>query len=152
MKKLLSSWMACLLLCMLLCSCKATAAVTYSVETGDNIKIVLDTSDGYTLNEQAPFVVSLSGVTMATGVFLTMDSYKFYLSAIQEGGDSIKILEEGSRGENDYVFYRCEGETSTEYDFLIQVKDSQTGILLGCATTQDMAQACFEALTFSKVS
>ena len=152
MKKLFSVLTAVLLTCAVLCSCSSYTAMIYSVETGDEIRIACDTSDGYEFNRDSPFVISKGGITLGTGIFLTMDVYNSYLSALSEGGDTITVISEGSRDGNDYVFYRCEGEYGTEYDFLIKIKDSQTGVLLGCETSRTAAEDCFEALTFTKVS
>ncbi|MDD6175370.1 MAG: hypothetical protein PUC59_06390 [Firmicutes bacterium] len=150
MKRVLRISVLGVLFCVLLCACRTNMSVTYSVATGDSIRITLDTTDGCQMSGQSPFLISKNGVVLGTGIFLTMEDYSAYLSAVQEGGENIRVIEEGNRDGSDYIFYRCEGENSTEYDFLLKVKDSHTGILLGCETSQELAEACFEALTFEK--
>ena len=153
MKKRIAAFAAICLLAAACCACGGTAATAaYQVETGDKIQVRLDTSSGFSLTQTSPFVVTKGEATVGTGVFLTLENYQQYLTQLRKGSDRVELLAEGEKDKNSYVFYRCEGDYGIEYDFLILISDSSTGVLLGCETTQEAALECFNALTFSKIS
>lgn len=125
--------------------CTTTKSFTYSVETGDSIKITLDTSDGYDLSSDLPFTVSKDGETLSQGTFIKGEYYNQYVD-LAKTDSSCTVLDESSDGNIEYVFYSV---NDSEYDYVVSIKNSNTALLLGNQHSQSEAQKCFELLTFS---
>lgn len=132
---------------LLLVGCTTTKSTTYSVETGDSIKITLDTSDGYDIDTKNPFTISKDEETISSGTFITLDTYEQYLDAVA-GDASATVIDENSKNGVDYLFYRYDGD-NTEYNYIIKVHDSNTGLLLGNIISQESAEKCFGHLAFT---
>ena len=149
-RRLLILTAAVLLLAMLPgCHFTSSKSYTFSVETGDSIKVTLDTSDGYALSqENGMFSVSSGEETILQGIFLLEETYEQYME-LSETADGIIVLEEDERKDVSYLFYEFVGEAGTENDFVIFVKDSGTGVLIGSLAGRDAAKAAFDRLTFS---
>lgn len=132
---------------LLMTGCKANTSksYTYSVETGDSIKVTLDTSDKYDITSELPFAVSHEGTTLSQGTFITAEGYEMYADAIGED-ESAVILDTGSKDGNTYIFWSY---NDTEYDYAVMIQDSNTGILIGNNVSEESARECFERLTFS---
>lgn len=128
-----------------LIGCTTSKAFTYNVSTGDSIKVELDTSDGYDLTSDLPFTISKDGKTLSQGSFITLDGYKQYLDAV-DGDDKAQIIESDSRFGVTYTFYSYD---DSEFNYIIKVDGSKTGIILGNPNSKDEAKECFERLTFS---
>ena len=62
------------------CSVTKTKSLTYEVETGDNIKVTLDTSDGYSIQSDLPFTITKDGTEIMSGTFVTDDGYEYYVT------------------------------------------------------------------------
>ena len=128
-----------------LAGCTTTKSYTFSVETDDKIKVELNTTDGYDLSSDLPFTVSKDGKTLSQGTFMEVSYYDEYVNAANT--DSLaKVIDQGSKGEIEYVFYSY---NDSEYNYIIKVKNSNTGIILGNPNSQEEAEKCFELLTFT---
>ncbi|MEI3530406.1 MAG: hypothetical protein V8Q75_04970 [Bacilli bacterium] len=128
-----------------LTGCTKNKSYTFTVETGDKIKIQLNTTDGYDLSSDLPFTISKNGNTLSQGTFITISSYEEYVNAAKT--DSLaKIIDERSKDNIEYVFYSY---NNSEYNYVIKVKNSNTGILLGNPNSQEEAEKCFELLKFT---
>lgn len=131
------------------CHFTSSKSYTFSVETGDRIQITLDTSDGYSLSQKdGVFSVASGEETILQGVFLLEETYDQYME-LSETTDSMIILEENERDDVSYLFYEFVGETGTENNFVIFVKGSHTGVLIGSLSGKDAAKAAFDHLSFS---
>ncbi len=132
---------------LLMTGCKTSTnkSYTYSVETGDSVKVTLDTSDKYDITSELPFVISQDGTTLSQGTFITAEGYEMYADAIGED-ESAVILDTGSKDGNTYIFWSY---NDAEYDYAIMLQGSKTGILIGNAVSEESARECFERLTFS---
>ena len=128
-----------------LTGCTKSKAYTFKVDTGDKIKVELNITDGYDLSSSLPFTISKEGNELSQGTFMTIDSYDEYVSAAKTSSLA-KVIEEKSNNNIEYIFYSY---NSSEYNYIIKVKDSKTGILLGNPHTQEEAEKCFKLLTFS---
>ena len=128
-----------------LIGCTTSKSFTYNVSTGDAIKVELDTSDGYDLTSDLPFTISKNDKILSQGSFITLDGYKQYLDAV-DGDDKAEIIESDSRGGITYTFYSY---NDSEFNYIIKVDGSKTGILLGNPNSRAEAKECFERLTFS---
>lgn len=130
-----------------LTGCKTTSSKSYSfdVETGDRIKLKLDTSEGYDLSSDLPFKISKDDETLSQGIFITEESYNKYMSSVKSQS-GVEILDEGSNKEIKYLFYSYNDK---EYNYIIKVNDSKTGILLGNNKSEKSAKECFNRLTIT---
>lgn len=127
------------------CQTSTSKSYTFSVETGDSIKVSLNTADGYDITSELPFVVSCDGNTLSQGTFIVADGFELYKEMIN-GDESAVILDSGSKDGNEYIFWSY---NDSEFDYVILVNDSGTGILLGNNVSEESAKECFERLTFS---
>lgn len=121
---------------------RSSKSYTYNVETGDSIKITLDTRDDYDITSSLPFTISKDDEDLTKGIFLTETNYQYYKKAT-ESGANVKVIDSGSNDNIDYIFYNY---NDTEFNYVIKVKDSKTGILLGNNVSEESAKECFDRL------
>ena len=57
------------------CSTNSSKAYTFKVDTGDQVKVELNTADGYDITSDLPFVISKDNKTLSQGTFITADDY-----------------------------------------------------------------------------
>lgn len=159
MKKLLKSAVLAVFAFIMLCGCTVTktkeSSLTFSVTTGDQIKVTLNRIDGYKMDSKSPFTVSKDDKDIMTGSFVTKEGYEQYYSLVKElnkeDDSDTEIIKEGTKDGNEYIMYKVISEDKTEYDFVLMVAGSSTGVLLGCLESEDAAMSCFEALKFEYV-
>jgi len=146
-KKCVSIFWVAVAMVFMLTGCKASSSksYTFSVETGDAIKITLDTSDKYDITSEVPFVISHDGATLSQGIFLAADDYKAYADVVNADENAV-VLDSGSKDGNSYIFWSY---NDSEFNYVIMVQDSGTGILIGNNVSEESARECFERLTFS---
>lgn len=125
--------------------CTTTKSYTYDVTTGDSIKVELNTSDGHDITSTLPFTISKDEKTLSQGTFITIDGYNQYLNAVN-GDAKAKIIDSGSKDGITYTFYSY---NDSEFNYIIKIDGSKTGILLGNPNSQAEAQECFDRLNFS---
>ncbi len=133
---------------LIMTGCTTSKAYTYDVETGDRIKIELNTTEGYDISSDLPFVISKDGETLSQGTFITMEGYQYYSDAVEED-DLVTVLDSGTKNGVEYLFYSYDGK---EFNYILKVEDSNTGILLANPNSEEEAETCFNLLTFSKES
>ena len=145
MKKVFMSLVIIVIVLLTLTGCTKSKSYTFMVETGDKIKVELNTTDGYDLSSDLPFTISKDGNTLSQGTFIISNYYDEYVTAVKT--DSLaKVIDEQSKDDIEYVFYSY---NNSEYNYIIKVKNSNTGILLGNPNSQEEAEKCFELLTFT---
>lgn len=130
------------------CSTSASKAATFDVDTGDRIKVSVNTKNGLDLTMQVPFTITKDDSTIITGSFTYAEYYDVYRQVVEDDSN-IELLEEGNRDGNDYFLYTLEGNAGTEYDFIVMVKDSKTAVIMGSLAEKEEAVAAFEAITIS---
>lgn len=145
MKKTLLSLILLCTFMFTLTGCNTTKSYTFDVETGDKIKIELNTTDGYDLSSSLPFTVSKDGSVLSQGTFITLDGYDSYVDMVNNDTSST-VLDSGSMNGVTYTFYSY---NDTEFNYIIKIDGSNTALLLGNANSQNEAQTVFELLTFS---
>lgn len=147
--RILAAVLSIAVIAVVVSACKFTtwSAITYEVSTGDNIKLQLDTTEGYSQDGKNPFTIKKDDKDVMQGTFVDMDTYNSYVD--QVNGGSIEILEQGVKDSNSFIFYVIENGTITEYDFLVKVEGSNTGVLLGSTVSKDEARNCFSNITFT---
>ena len=65
-----------------LTGCTKSKSYTFTVETGDKVKVQLNTTDGYDLSSDLPFTISKNGNTLSQGTFITTDGYNQYIDVV----------------------------------------------------------------------
>ncbi len=147
-KKMICMVLPALMMVLFLGACTKSFSYTFHVETGDQIKIQLDTSEGYQLSqEEGTFTVSKEDTDILMGVFLTEEMYGQYLAALDV--DEVEILAEAEHNGCAYTFYRFTGEDHVEHNYVCWVTGSSTGVLIAGVEEQQAVEAAFERLTFS---
>lgn len=135
----------CLLFSMSGCSGETYKAFTFSVETGDKVRVELNTTGGYDLTSSLPFEISQDGVTLSQGIFIEADKFESYSEAANTDAQA-KVIESDTKGKNQYIFWSY---NDSEFNIAILIGDSNTGILLGNSTSEESARECFNRLSIS---
>lgn len=146
MKKILNSLVIATLLVLTMTGCTVKKSFTYSVETGDKIKVELKTNDGYNLDSTLPFTITKDGETLSQGTFTTIDMYNQYVSSI-DSNSLATLLDQGSKNGVEYIFYEY---NDSEFNYIIKINNSNTAVILGNPISKESAEECFNRLTFSK--
>lgn len=137
-----------LCLALILTACSSSKAFTYNVETGDTIKVQLDTTNKYDLSASLPFTISRDGEALSKGRFIYGSIFEDYQEIVDQDEDAV-ILETGIKDGNSYFLWSYQG---TEYNYVVLIQDSETAILICNQVSEESARACFERLTFTKES
>lgn len=150
MKRIVSAMLVLLLLAAF-CGCsnvKTSMSWTYKVETGDAVRVTLNTTDGYSISSNVPFTISHDGNDISHGTFIKGEACEQYRNAAttQEGA---KWLEEGTIGVHKYFAWSF---NDTEWNYCIELDGGKTGILLGNIVSQDSAKEVFSRLTIEIAS
>ena len=135
---------------LILSACQSSTSVTYSVDTGDKIKVSVDTQTGFRQNTGNPYIISKDDTEYIQGAFGGADTYELYKSYI-DMSDTAELLEEGEQDGNPYIFYTVyasEDGGDTEYDYIVRIAGSDTCALLASTHSEDGAREAFDALSF----
>ncbi len=153
MKKITLLSRAVIVVCIILITlvaCKSSFAYTFSVETGDKIKIKLDTSDDWSIKQKdGSFSIYNNEETILQGVFGTEQNYTDLKKAVSTD-EKAKLIEESEKDGNTYFFYSYDGTTGEENNILLMVKDASTCVILGSTSSQAEVEEAFKRLTISK--
>ena len=126
-------------------SATTSKAYTFSVETGDEIKIELDTSDGHKLSqEDGTFTVSKDDKDVLNGLFLTEEMKDYYVGIVTESED-IDVLSEGD------VFTWLNGDEYVKLITLEGTDKTYVVVVTLVETEEDIALSddAFDHLTIS---
>lgn len=137
------------LIVFLLTGCTTTKSYTYVVNTGDNIKITIKTNNGYNINSKTPFELSKNNEIISYGYFISIDEYDKYFELGKEN-KKFELIDISSSENIDYIFYKYNTDV-TEYNYVIKIKNSSTGIILANNISIDSAKDMFEHLIIKKV-
>ena len=146
MKKILSSLVLVMAMVLTLTGCTTSKSFTWDVNTGDKIKIKVDTSGGYDITSDLPFTISKDDETLSQGTFITIDGYNQYMNAV-DNDSTANVIDSGTKNGITYTFYSV---NNSEFNYLIKIDGSNTGILLGNPNSQSEAEEIFNRLTISK--
>jgi len=128
----------------ILTGCSTYKAYTYNVETGDSVKVKLITSDNYDISSEIPFSITQNDDVKCSGTFITLDGYNQYLNVVNNDPSS-SIIENNSKDNLKYLFYNY---NNSEWNYIIKINNSNTGVLLGSNVSIDSARDCFDRLEF----
>lgn len=147
--RLMAAVLVTVLLCALLAGCQTYRSYTYNCNTGEKVKLQLNTTNDLQIEAGPPFVISRKGEVLAQGDFLTEGGYRQYVDAVHSAGDSVTIYEETSNEALTWLFYHTEGSSGQEYNYIIQINGAKAGVVVGSQISRETAEEVFEALTFS---
>ena len=122
---------------------KTHKSFTFSVDTGDKIRVELDTTGGYDLTSDVPFEISQNGSAISQGIFIEAEQFESYAESVNTDANA-KVIENAMKDSNQYIFWTY---NDSEFNIVVLIGDSNTGILLGNAISEDSARECFERLT-----
>ena len=83
---------------------KTHKAFTFSVDTGDKIRVELDTTDGFDISSNLPFEISQNGSVLSQGIFIEADDFESYSEAVNTDMNA-RVIESSSKDLNQYVFW-----------------------------------------------
>lgn len=150
MKKNITTSILAILLTVLMLSltgCTTNMSLTYNVATGDNITVKLDTTNGYTIeSESSQFMIKKDDEIISSGMFITLDGYDQYIDAANNTS-GVEILEKNTKNGIEYTFYSY---NNSQFNYIVKIKNSNTGVLIGNAQSKESAEECFKLLTFKK--
>ena len=126
------------------CEKKTSKSYTFKVETGDNIQIKMDTTDGYNLTSELPIEFSKDDKVISHGTFGVESAYDIYYNRVKTDSRS-NIIEEKDKGNIKYFFYEYD---NSEFNYIIKIKDSKTCFILGNNKSRESAHEIFERLEF----
>ena len=149
MNKIITKLIAVGVILLVLTGCTTYKAYTFEVKTGDDIKVKLKTNDGYDITSDVPFSIKKDNKTLSNGIFITIDSYDTYVSNAKNDSKS-NIIETSSKGDIEYVFYSYSNADDNEWNYIIKVKDSKTGLIIGNPNSEKEAKEVFDRLTITK--
>ncbi|TGY38961.1 hypothetical protein E5347_16565 [Clostridium sartagoforme] len=137
------------LLGMVGCSAKVgkSMSFTYSVDTGDKVKLTLDTSDNYKLTSELPFSILKDEETLSQGKFITEESYSQLVDTVKSD-EKATLIDSGNKEGNEYIFWSY---NESEYNYAVLISDSETGVIIGNPVSEESAKECFEKIDISKV-
>ena len=143
MKKLISVLSVALCLCILLTACHSSFSYTFNIETGDRVKVTLDTTNGYKLRqENGQFSVEKDDNKLMFGTFLTADMFDDYEATVLAGADIIESAE-------DFYLFQQDGQSGRETYYLFMLDNSDTGIILATLEGEETARAIYDLLTIT---
>lgn len=146
MKKRLVYVFAILSMMILFVGCgnaKTSKSYTFNVETGDSVKVKLDTSDKYNITSEVPFEISQDGDVKSQGTFIFGEAYDQYKDVVDTDANA-ELLDSGNKDGNEYVFWSY---NDSEYNYAILIEGSSTGLILGNNVSEESAKECFNRLT-----
>lgn len=124
---------------------KTHKAYTFSVDTGDKVRVELDTTGGYDLTSDLPFEVFQNGSTLSQGIFIEAEQFENYAEAANTDANA-NIIETNTKDSNQYIFWSY---NDNEFNIAVLINNSNTGILLGNDISESSARECFERLIIS---
>lgn len=140
MKKRLAGLICMVMVAASLVGCEAhtSKSYTFNVDTGDRVKIELDTSDGYDLKqENSNFYVEKDDTTCVTGTFATAETWEYY-SDIAYQDEEAEVLEHT----DDKLIWTTE---SGEYDMVYMLND-KTGVVTMCELSDEFSESDADAV------
>lgn len=132
------------------CSSSLTMSLVFAVETGDQIKVTLDCSEGLRLKQTGSgFAVTEGENDVIQAFFVEEASYQQYLDAVaaQEG---VTVNQENSENGITYLSYSYDGEAGVENNFIVWIDGSSTGVVAGSLADLETATKVFHCISFSK--
>ena len=150
MKKILSSFLigiSVIAVCVGCGNTETSKSYEFKVDNGDVIKIQLDTSDGYNITSDVPFEITCDDEIHTQGMFIEKEQVVDFVEAVASDPNATYI-DSGNKDDNEYTFWSYNNE---EFNIVVNIENSNTGVILGNIISEDSAKECFDRLTISMV-
>lgn len=132
------------------CSGSSEQSILFSVGTGDNIRVTLDTSDGLVLKQtESGYAVTSEGTEVIQSFFVEEAAYEQYVSAVREQA-GVTVNEEKTAGGLNYICYSYSGEAGQENNVIGWIEGSSTGVVIASLSDLQTVQDALEHLSFTK--
>lgn len=134
--------------CALLTSCQSETSLSLHVETGDNITVNLDTTNGYnmTYKDNILLVKDKDGASMLEGSFINASTYEEYKSLL--GKDM--VIDNGKKDTFEYILHKLSKDNDTSQQLIAKVKDTNTAIALTVYRPAKEAKELIKIISFTK--
>ncbi len=148
-KKLLAIFTLLFLMSLTLTGCESSFSFTYDLSTGEQVKVTLNTTKGHSLvNLGSSFkVVDPNDNDVTGGLFYLPDYFNELYNNISIL-ENVELIEENFSVEPNYIFYKYSDEETTEWNYIIDLNDLESGIILSNLTSEASARETFELFTF----
>lgn len=146
MKRIVKIVISVLFVLLVTTGCETKKGYTFNVDTGDTIEIMINTKDDYSITSQLPFKITKGDKVLSQGTFITLDAYEQYLNIIKNDSRA-KVIKKDTKKDLDYTFYSY---NDTEYNYVIKISNSSTGLLIGNNVSQSSAEECFDRLIIKR--
>lgn len=136
------------LLCFTACgkgNLKTFKAYDFKVDTGDSVRVELENTDGYNITSDIPFEISVDEKVQSQGIFIESSQFEEYEEVVNTD-PTAKLIDSGTKDGNKYIFWSY---ADSEYNIVVLIGNSNTGVLLGNTVSEKSAKECFERLVFS---
>lgn len=138
----------CLLILLCVSACHTSKSFTFQIENGEQIRITLDTTDGYDLvQEDGTFAVEKDDAYVLQGYFLSEDGYQ-QKEELVLSADFIDMKRMVPDEDPMMYVYQHEGNAGVETNFLFRLKGVETGIIVGSLESFEEADKAFSLMTF----
>lgn len=135
------------ILCIGIMGCASTGkSYTFGTESGEKIRVRLDTSSGYDIieNEGQFAITDLDGEAIVNGIFITPEFYEAYAELAVEY-DHVT----GEKGGNTYILYQYVAETHTENNYVIDIDGTDVGLIMASMAEKWEVQDIFDLMTIT---
>lgn len=127
------------------CHFDTTKSYKYTVETGEDVCVTLDTTGGYDVTSDLPFTVyDENGTAISEGSFAYGSTYYDYVNIVDSEEESV-LLDSGLKDGGQYIFWTYD---YSEYNYAILLDGGNTAVILHNVTSEDSAKDIFNRLNF----
>lgn len=131
------------LLALPACQFESSKSLTFKVTTGDDVKVTLDTSDGYDLgSDGSTFTVSKDGEAILQSSWEVPETAEEYMDSLDSEGVYTEPIEVG---DHTGIIWSAEGSAGAERDALIDL-GGDTYVVI--ASLDPAMEDALERLTF----
>lgn len=128
----------------LMTGCSTYKAYTFDVETGDSVKVKLETSSGYDISLADNFNITKNGEIVSNGSFEIIEDWDQAINDLKQHANTT-AFDEGSKNGAEYFF----AEYNSAFYHFVKIS-SKTAVALKNEISQESAKECFDLLTFTK--
>ena len=138
-----------LVFCLNACSTSTSMSYTYIVDTGNTVKVTLDTTESdYKIKpDESNFILYNDEQIIAQGCFTDISGFEYYVSAAH-ADENVTVLEDTGNK----VIYMYNDDEYSEYDLIMNLNNKTCviiGSLLDDNITQDIVKDVLSRLTFN---
>ncbi len=148
MKKLNKMLLALMLVTVVfMTGCKnvtSTMSYSFTVDTGDQIKVTIKTNNGYMITSNVPFDIKKNSDPIGDGTFIYPEYYDEYIKVAKSDSNST-IIDEGTKKNYSYFMWNYD---DIRYNCVIKIKDSNTAVFIRNNISEESAKEVLNRLDF----